>query len=142
MPDADLRRLFRLSLPGAQWTPVETGATAAGVPDAEYCFAGGASGWVEFKATRGWQVKKSRSLPFQVAWHEERARCGGRSFVAVRQQLASGRDDLYVVHGSVIRSLASGARLDEVPLLSYSSGGPRCWSWSTIKEVLACRSAG
>jgi hypothetical protein len=140
MPDDDLRKLFRLHLQGAQWTPVETGATVAGVPDSEYCFGGGRSGWVEFKATRGWQVKKSRSLPFQVSWHEERARRGGRSFVAVRQRLASGRDDLYLACGTALRLLASGYRLDQTPLLGHWSAGPRCWCWREIEELLRCLS--
>jgi hypothetical protein len=40
----DLRRIFREHLKEAQWSSIETGATAGGVPDSDYCFEGRQAG--------------------------------------------------------------------------------------------------
>jgi hypothetical protein len=73
--NSDLRRIFREHLPRVQWTSIETGATAAGVPDLEYCFEGGAQGWLECKLTRGRQVSLT---PGQVPWIARKRKCSLR----------------------------------------------------------------
>jgi len=88
--DGSLRPLVRQKFMDAQWTPVETGLTQSGVPDAHYIFAGGINGWCEFKQTSANAV---RIDPFQVSWLSRYSRLGGRCFVAVRQMKA---DALYL----------------------------------------------
>src|SRR5512139_2630800 len=101
-PDGGLRRLFHQRLKaGCQWTAIETGAVAGGVPDSEFCFEGGAQGWLEFKVTKHWAVT---FRPGQVPWISRRARLGGNVFVAV--QRAGG--ELWLTHGSHIVDLAEG----------------------------------
>lgn len=129
--DGELRQIFSQSLRAAQWTPVETGATAAGVPDAEYCFPGGRQGWVEFKRTSGWAVKVR---PLQVGWHDRRWRMGGLSFIAVRR-LNKGADELYLV-GSRYAALLQGAGLTSTPHIIHATGGPRRWDWALVERVL------
>lgn len=125
--DGNLRRLFRQNLPEAQWTSVETGSTAAGVPDAEFIFEGGCQGWVEFKAARG-RIVSLR--PEQVSWLVRRARLGGRCFVAVRcdrdLRMYLGR------HAAELRD--QGTRLQ-----AHATWGPSVgtkWDWAAIKAVL------
>lgn len=129
--DGDLRKLFKKNLTAAHWTSVETGTTAQGVPDCEYCFPGGHQGWVECKATRGWAVTMR---PEQVGWLLWRSRVGGRSFIAVRQ-LGKGRDNLWIFHGSRASDLkASGLRGAEE--LYMAGGGPAKWDWEMVQTIL------
>lgn len=122
--DGDLRWLFRQNIPSAQWTSVETGLTAAGVPDSEYCFDGGASGWVEAKKIDGWVVTLR---PAQIGWLVRRARLGGTCFVAVRKG-----DYLWVRPGSEAREMRE-VGLKGCP--SYA-GGPRGWPWREVEKIL------
>lgn len=120
--DGDLRKLFRQAMPQAQWTTIETGAVAQGVPDAEFIFpppvvpkyrpstpgyidiyprtgGPGVSGWIEFKQTGGWAVTLR---PEQIGWLSRRVRHGGRAFIAVRRKAAGGprtpkADELYLI---------------------------------------------
>ena len=134
MPDAGLRKLFRDHVKEASWTPIETGMTMAGVPDAEYIFPGGTSGWVEFKATRTSRIKRSKSIPFQVAWHEKRARMGGRTFVAVRH-MGEGCDVLFIYRGHRFREIV-GNGLWGTPSLGAWYGGPKKWDWKEVVRIL------
>lgn len=129
--DGGLRPLFRLHLPVAHWSTIETGAVARGVPDAEYCFKGGVQGWVEFKACRrGWAV---RMRPEQVAWLTRRARYGGRAWVAVRR--LAGCDDLYLYRAAdAALVLANGCRCGVHVV--HMQGGPGRWNWSTVEETI------
>lgn len=129
--DGGLRLIFRQKLPAAHWTPIETGATAAGVPDVNFCFSGGIEGWIEFKKTTGWSVGLR---PAQVGWLLRRTRLGGRAFVAVRQ-LRAGQDWLWLLQGSDSRSLKDGG-LKRVTPLGVWSGGPAKWSWETVQRLL------
>lgn len=67
--------------------PVESGTTAAGVPDLYLAFDWRYSCWVELKAMPAveWpSVRKVQFRPGQRSWLERHARTGGHSFVAVR----------------------------------------------------------
>jgi hypothetical protein len=129
--DGGLRWLFRTRLPRAQWTSVETGGTASGVPDCEYCFPGGAQGWVEMKLTRAWAV---RFAPAQVAWVGRRARLGGRITLAVRR-INGIEDQLWLVEGALIGVLREEG-LKDCALLGQWTGGPAKWPWDRVGEIL------
>jgi hypothetical protein len=138
MSDADhgLRLLFKTWLPQAQWSAIETGGTANGVPDSEYCFPGGAQGWIEFKRVRGHRVK---IRPAQVAWIDRRARMGGRIFIFCRQKdpvEAPGEDRIWVAPGGLVKKVAS-QRLRDIPGMQVWSGdSPSHWPWATIEKLL------
>ena len=106
----------------------------AGVPDAEYIFPDSSTGWVEFKATHSNRVKRTKSIPFQIAWHERRHRFGGRSFIAVRQFIA-GADNLLLYHGFQLRNLVDEG-LYEIDHLGRYTGGPRKWNWKGVERLL------
>lgn len=123
--DGGLRHAFRVGIPQAQWTSIETGATAAGVPDSEFCFPGGTSGWVEFKQISGWVVTLR---PAQIGWLLRRSRMGGRCFVAVRKDSA-----LYVLPG------AQAVELREVGVRSaqpVAGSSPSGWDWAEVARIL------
>jgi hypothetical protein len=126
--DGELRKIFRQNLPKAQWTAVETGLTAQGVPDAEYVFPGGDQGWVECKRSSAWAVSVR---PLQVAWVLRRVRLGGRCFVAVRRR----DDELWLLWGSQIKSLAAEG-LRGATALGVWTGGPSKWYWDEIERLL------
>lgn len=139
MTDGNLRKLFQRNLPEAHWQAVESFSTGQGMPDANYCFPGGAEGWIENKATSGWTVDIS---PHQVAWHERRARMGGRTFIAVRRQALAGprrgaaTDELWLFQGSQTRELAQNGLKGPNPLGIFK-GGPSNWDWLFIKFTLS-----
>jgi hypothetical protein len=126
--DGQLRQIFRKHLPEAHWQPIETWSTGQGVPDVEYCFPGGACGWIENKATQGWKVDVR---PHQVAWIERRVRSGGRVFVAVRRKSA----ELYLIRGADVRRLSEEGLMGIDPILGCE-GGPARWSWGKVREIL------
>lgn len=140
MSDGDLRQKFRDYLGDAIWTPIET-MTGRGVPDVEFCFRGGASGWIENKRTLGWTVDMRTE---QIAWAEQRARYGGASFVAVRQIIAEGPrrgaavDRLWLFGGRDARRLRQGGllALGVVPLVR-SDGGAAAWDWQAVRKALS-----
>lgn len=127
--DGELRKIFRAKLPRAHWTSIESGGTAAGIPDSEYCFPGGLQGWVEFKRCSANAV---RVRPEQVSWIERRVRVGGRVFVATRRG-----QELHVHHGSAVRDLrVGGLRAAAHGLLGSWEGGPAGWDWSAMEAIL------
>jgi hypothetical protein len=130
--DGDLRSIFRQHLPRAQWTSIETGAVAGGVPDSEYCFPDGKQGWLEFKEIKtGWFVKNTRSWVAQVAWISRRVRLGGRADIAVLRG-----STLYMVYGADAERLRDDG-LQGAPWVALCyDGGPRYWNWRTIEEML------
>jgi hypothetical protein len=138
--DGELRSIFAKNLRSAQWTPIETGMTMQGVPDSHYIFPGGYAGWVEHKQTDGWQIKKTKSWPFQVAWISRYTRMGGRAFVAVRRN----KDELWLIPGKQVQALANhglkafviSGRLEGTYLTRFWTGGPRKWNWKEIEGVL------
>lgn len=114
------------------WQRIETGWTAAGVPDVNYC-AGGVEGWLELKAVAGFLVT---IRPMQAAWAARRLRAGGRVACMVRRRAPANQkrpqrlDELWLVPGNMIRV---GLRLDPAAMLHWP-GGPARWPWH---EVLA-----
>jgi hypothetical protein len=139
--DGGLRPEFRDRLQPAQWTSIET-STQPGVPDSEYCFANGQSGWVEFKFTTGWKIKFQ---PFQPSWIDRRARLGGRVWIAVRRRPSSkreaGRDELWLFPGSMALELdREGMKVVACPDIHLmGSEGPGSWNWRRVKFLLAPR---
>jgi hypothetical protein len=125
--DGNLRPLFARHMPRAHWVSVETWSTGQGVPDTEYCFPGGRSGWIEFKAATGWKVNLS---PHQVAWIERRVRAGGRAFIAVRKG-----NELFVYPGSEARILFLSGMKNLAASVSCA-GGPTRWDWEAVEKVL------
>jgi len=134
--DGGLRQEFRKRLPDFHWTSIESGLTAAGIPDSNYC-KDGVEGWVEFKLTSSFRV---RIDPFQVAWHERRFRARGLTFLAVRYQHGGGPrkgapiDSLYVYRGDRIRAVFREG-LSVTPELVFP-GGPSAWRWSEVGQLL------
>lgn len=127
MRDGGLRSAFRKYLPKFQWTSIESPFTGAGTPDAEFCYSG-KQGWVEFKRARGWSADMR---PEQVAWHMRRARCGGRSFIAIRKE-----SKLYIYNGKDAKQLHNEGILNTRPLL-FSDTGMVNWPWTKIAQILA-----
>ena len=52
---------------------VETGATAGGVLDSEYCFPRRRQGWLEFKTVRGWQVRLKPAIARRASQPQHRS---------------------------------------------------------------------
>lgn len=135
--DGGLRKLFQDHLPEAQWQSVETWSTGQGVPDMEYCFKGGLSGWIENKKTEANAVGMRSE---QIGWIERRVRMGGRAFVAVRRRFAGGArrvacDELWLFHGRDARALYLGGLTAAKPLLCCVNG-PARWDWEAVKKVI------
>lgn len=122
--DDGLRALFSGNLKRAQWTPIETGATAAGVPDSEFCFPGGIQGWIEHKSTGANAIK---FRPMQPGWIDRRVRLGGRVFVAVKR-----RKELFMFHGRDVKKLATEGIKGANPLGYWVMP----WNWEEIEEIL------
>lgn len=136
MSDGGLRALFRKHITvGVQWTSIESSVTGGGIPDSEYCFEGGISGWVEHKKADHWAVPSLKARPLQIAWIARRARLGGRVWIAVRR----AQDELWLVHGRGVAELAQDG-LKRLPdnLIAYRGvGGERRWNWDEVRLWLA-----
>jgi hypothetical protein len=141
--DDGLRKIVQHHMPKATgwlWTPIETGATHAGVPDSFWAHEETKThGWVEHKATGGWAVTVR---PHQVAWMELYARAGVHCVFMIRAHgagSAEGQGDaLWVVAGSAARQLAEGG-LENLPrplVLGYWPGPPAEWDWRIVKRIL------
>jgi hypothetical protein len=124
--DGNLRSIFARNITEAHWQPVETWSTGQGVPDTEYCLDG-ATGWIEFKRVTGWRVDLA---PFQVAWLLRRHRAGGTVLVASRKD-----ETLWLHCGSQAAFLAK-ERVDQVPPVLVTTGGPAAWDWQAVKEAM------
>lgn len=135
MMDGGLRQLFRSHLKEAMWQSIETGGTGRGIPDTEYCFAGGRSGWIEFKQTEGWTIGLR---PEQIGWIERRARYGGRVFIAVRRK----KLQLWILDHRIARintlKEIDPYNNDLVLLFASTNRGPEQWPWDKVRKVL-CR---
>lgn len=138
--DGGLRPLFRRYLPQFHMQSVETGGTGLGVPDTNYC-CNGAEGWIEYKATDGWEVSLR---PEQIGWLTARARHGGRVWIAVRRRHDGGPrrgppvDELWLFPGALaVAAKLNGLRGPLVTRASYRwSGGPRAWRWDRVAGYL------
>lgn len=130
--DGDLKSLFKKNIPG-HWIHVESGSTSGGIPDLNFCIDG-VEGWVETKQTHAWSVK---FRPTQVALISARARAGGRIWVAVRRwKRQDGADELWLVHGSHVRTVAAGGLIQDSLIYTVWKGGPRKWDWAQIAGTL------
>jgi len=142
MSDANLRKIFQKHLPEAHWQAIESWSTGQGVPDSEYCFPKGASGWIENKKTSANKLASPLS-PQQIAWIERRHRVGGRVFIAVRRQTTKAvsqmhnqcDDEIYLFSGANVRLLAAKGVL-WTPFLACHARGPAKWNWDNIKAIL------
>ncbi len=160
--DGGLRSEFRKHLPLFDWLSVETGLTALGVPDSNYCtlpraelmrdgFAKGhaleadrqgitrrgVEGWIEHKQTKGHAVTLE---PEQVGWILRRVRNGGRVWIAVRQRADAGprreaRDVLWLIPGRDAKVAKVEGLVDRQGWL-WTPGGPARWDWRAVAQVL------
>jgi len=135
--------LFREKFPEAQFTSIESPLTAAGIPDCEYCFPDGKSGWIEFKRTNSMRIGSLK--PMQVAWLERRRRLGGRAFIAVRRVIEKRScDELWVVDCVAAREVMAKGLLATLVWLEapwhgavYTwAGGPAKWNYHAVKWLL------
>ena len=132
MADGRLRQILREFLPEMDWTSVETGGTAGGVPDCNFCFAG-SEGWIECKlVTRGWKVSVR---PSQVGWISRRCRHGGRVFLLTRRTVGD-RDDLHVLDGRLILDFSNANFSLQKFIMPTYRGGPREWPWQHLRKML------
>lgn len=128
--DGGLRGLFRGVMTEAHWVAVETGETAGGVPDSNYCFPGGVAGWVEYKRTDGIAV---RVRPGQVAWIDRRTRLGDRVSIAVVREV--GRHaGLYLYPGDQVRNVADQG-IAATPAV-FLPGLRSSWDWAQVRAFL------
>jgi hypothetical protein len=122
---------------GWLWTPVETGATHAGVPDSFWAHTPTQTcGWIEHKATNGWAVTVR---PHQLAWIGHHTAAGVNCLFLVRAGGAGSAkkqgDSLWAVAGSHARALAENG-LDNVPVLGRWYGAPADWDWRAIRATI------
>lgn len=139
MSDANLGSIFQKHIPKAHWQRIET-LVGRGTPDMNGCLWG-KEFWVENKTTSGWAVTFETG---QVAWHEQRIRAGGRTFVAVRRIASAGPrrgaacDELWLFRGQEARTVEADGLKGARPLaVGWWDGGPAKWSWSEIRGILA-----
>lgn len=135
MSDGGLRGEFRKQFPTWHWSSIETGATASGVPDSEFCTPQGIQGWLEFKFTKIFYVQIK---PLQVAWLMRRCRYGGNAWIAVRRTPESkkwaGVDELWLMPGSQAEPLFHNG-LYGVSAWCWD-GGPSTWNFNEIGSLL------
>lgn len=140
--DGGLRALFRQHLTraaGWEWTAMETGGTASGVPDVFWGHAPTRTrGWIECKKTDGWAVE---FRPHQLAWLARYGPCGARTHVAV---LARGRGSaegrgaaLWLLEGSQAEALARHGLRGPDPAARWL-GAPSEWDWESVGSMLRC----
>ena len=125
--------------PDWRLTRIETGMTAAGVPDVS-----GASRllpgdfWIELKATDGWRPV---FRPLQVGWATLRTEGGSRVYIMTRRRCAASTrrpaaDQLWIHHGRDIREVAEGG-LQAADPLGMWCGGPGGWDWDEVERTIA-----
>jgi len=127
MSDGELRKIYRKYLRGGDLLAIETGGTASGVPDTNWCKKG-VEVWIENKKADHWRAE---IRPMQIGWCERRLFNGGRVFCAVRRN----GTELWLFHGSKMRYLAD-SRLDQVPCYGHWDGGAARWDWAAIEQIL------
>lgn len=145
--DLGLRQILRDSLPEFHWTTLETRGGGEGVPDAHGCLRG-VDAWVECKGTATGRVSLRTA---QTVWARQRARVGGRTYLAVRWRAARGvrreaRDELWLLDGERVARLALPTRNpreqtyvlsgEAEEVLLRETGGRRTWDWGRVAEVL------
>lgn len=136
-PDAGLRKLIHSNLgkPDWTWAAIETGASAAGLPDSHFLHRPtGSCGWVESKRADHWAVKfEAHQIQF---WRLHGPHVRGFIFVRASgaAQTDARGDGLYVYRGVDCEEVDRvGLRLE--PLLRLV-GSSRSWDWSAVQRVL------
>jgi hypothetical protein len=71
-----------------------------------------------------------------VGWIERRLRHGGRVFVAVRRQHASGSDELWLFPGGAIRAVRDRGLKNGGPVIGQWGDGPARWDWRAVLEAM------
>jgi len=136
MKDGGLRPIFRNKFSLWQWTTIEVGAIAGGIPDNEFCTPFGISGWIEFKRTSIFYVHLK---PLQVSWLMQRCRFGGDAWIGVRRtpesQRETGVDQLWLMRGDQAEALYYHG-LEGVYGLCWD-GGPSEWNFTEIGNYLS-----
>ena len=135
MKDGGLRNLFRNQLKSWQWSTIEVGITAGGIPDSEFCSYLGVQGWIEFKFTKIYYVQIK---PLQVAWLMQRCRYGGNAWIAVRRTPSAKKytkvDELWLMRGDQAKALCENG-LEGVHADMWE-GGPSQWNFDEISKIL------
>src|SRR5262249_50106411 len=131
MRDGGLRSIFRKELHWYQWTSVETGLTAGGVPDSEFCTTNGTQGWIEFKQTKIYYVQIK---PLQIAWLMRRTRMGGNAWIAVRRTNKSS-DELWLMSGDQAVNLHVNG-LEGTSAWCWKEG-PSFWNFEEVHSILS-----
>ena len=136
-PDAGLRKLIHthLPMPDWRWAAVETGASAAGLPDSHFLYRpGDFTGWVESKRADHWAVKFE---PHQLAFWRLHG-TAVRGYIAVRafgaNQTDGKGDGLYLYRGWEA-TLLDEQGLHYRPFLKIT-GPVREWNWALVAEAL------
>lgn len=139
MADGGLRQIIQDHLKMVDWCPIETGASAPGVPDLNGCVEG-VELWIECKTTASHTIK---FRPMQPGWLSRRHRHGGTVWVAARRVHVGGRyrgppvDELWLYHGSQVLELADvRGRMDLIDPYHIFYGGPSRWEWHLIGQTL------
>jgi len=133
MKDGGLRQIFRSEFRPWQWSTIEVGATAGGIPDNEFCTPTGTQGWIEFKQTHIWYVQIK---PLQVAWLMRRCRYGGRAWIGVRRwRNVDCEDQLWLMKGDQAEALCREG-LQGVHAYCWE-GGPGNWNFKEIGDMLS-----
>jgi hypothetical protein len=130
--DGGLRTIFRTQFRNWQWSTIEVGAIAGGIPDNEFCTPDGAQGWIEFKQTHIWYVQIK---PLQVAWLERRCRYHGNAWIGVRRWREDA-DELWLMRGDQATALCRDG-LRGVEAWCWE-GGPSRWNFTEIGNMLSC----
>lgn len=136
-PDSGLRKLIHqhLTKPEFVWAAIETGSSAAGLPDSHFLHRPtGRTGWVESKKTDHWAIKFE---PHQIQfWRLHGPHV--RGFIAVRAlgkaQTGGLGDGLFLYKGTDIEALSENG-LHTPPLMEIR-GSCRGWDWPTIGRTL------
>ena len=135
MKDGGLRNLFRNQLKSWQWSTIEVGITAGGIPDSEFCSPTGIQGWIEFKFTKIYYVQIK---PLQIAWLMRRCRYGGNAWIAVRRTPSAKKytkvDELWLMRGDQAKALCENG-LEGVHADMWE-GGPSQWNFDEISKIL------
>tara|TARA_R110000803_G_scaffold1629_4_gene5270 strand:- start:3224 stop:3634 length:411 start_codon:yes stop_codon:yes gene_type:complete len=126
--EATFSKLVKSHLPaGAHWQRIETGSTGTGIPDVNICYKGKEI-WVELKLIKGKRVDLS---PTQVAWHMQRAKAGGITWILARHTYDGVRkgkgDNIYLWQGNLAKVVKE---------IGIDAGGYSVWqnpfAWENI----------
>lgn len=117
---------------------IESGLTAGGIPDVNYCLLG-CEGWIELK--HGEPVARAATVVFrsqrgldsdQIQWLRWRRQCGGRAFI-----LTQVGKWVFLIDGKLAGKF-NLSTMEELLAMSIwrRSGGIRAADWEALAEVL------